>query len=242
MPKLFLAFVLVVTASCRYSPSDSDTDATIRTSTLRGWLTLEGREDSIHRDHSGAKVELLGTRLSGYTDAQGYFEIAGIPNGSYTILMSAPGFDTAAKEGSVILAPYGKVVTDMLEPATSQSIVLDSISALVPYYTFVYARSSGSYPILMFFGRTREVDARWENHVLSQSKSIDQFSGATGTIVLHSTLQYPYVPPGKTGFRSGDSVYAVAYTGSYQVLDTATRSYRWMNLRNKSNVIGFKIP
>jgi hypothetical protein len=234
---------VVFFASCRYSPTEAGTGYPV--SSLRGWISLEGKQDSLHIDHSGIKVEILETDLIAYTDALGYYEINDIPGGMYSVQMTAPGYDTAMIESLSIFAPSGAIANGyMLFKELRLSIRFDSTMALQGGMALFGTLNPilDPAPVVMFFGRTADVDATWERHELSQIKTFSQFAGGLATYVQYNQLGYQYVPRGKTGFRSGDSVYCVAYTGSGQVFDRVLNNYRWLNLRNKSNVIVFRIP
>ncbi|MCK5832481.1 T9SS type A sorting domain-containing protein [bacterium] len=59
---------------------------------LYGYVTLSGRSD-----HSGATVGIVGTGLSGTTDASGYYEVSRVPEGTNDVYCTHPAFfeDTA---------------------------------------------------------------------------------------------------------------------------------------------------
>jgi hypothetical protein len=59
--------------------------------------TLAGRvaEDSRGSAVDGARVRLLGTELNGSTDASGNFRIAGVPEGTYRVVIDHPRLDEA---------------------------------------------------------------------------------------------------------------------------------------------------
>jgi outer membrane receptor protein involved in Fe transport len=52
----------------------------------------------------GVTVALAGTKLGAFSDLQGYFEIKGIPSGSYTLVATSVGYDTATVTPFVIKA------------------------------------------------------------------------------------------------------------------------------------------
>lgn len=56
-------------------------------------MMFDGSGGRIH-DHSGAKVSLLGTNISGITDKTGNWKLQNVPAGTYTFLFSKSEFDT----------------------------------------------------------------------------------------------------------------------------------------------------
>ena len=241
----FLFFVLIVSTGCQYSPSQTDEP----TGVVRGWLSLEGRADSIHMDHSGAKVELLGTDFSTFTNWRGEYRIDGVPPGNYTLVYSAEGYDTLFISNTSILPPNGYYAErDRLYLTSPITIALDSIAGApqLTLYGKHLSAITARRDAYFFVGRTRDVSPEWGSYVTTlhyaNAGGWDSQTGQ-GIIFLQSqSLCYPNWPPGTSGFKRGDSAYVVGYPSTGMLLDPASTAWRWVNLGERSNVLGFIVP
>ncbi|MEW5797181.1 MAG: TonB-dependent receptor [Candidatus Zixiibacteriota bacterium] len=87
----------------------------------------------------GVTVALRGTKLGAFTDLEGFFEITGVPSGSYTLVATSVGFDTATvtpilikagettevslKLAEVMLEVQGMTVTGKASQNTDASVM-----------------------------------------------------------------------------------------------------------------------
>jgi hypothetical protein len=198
----------------------------------------------MHRDYSGVKVELLGTNLQAFTDDQGLFVIDSVPPGSYTVAASMEGYDSVIVTELVILPPDGAYV--LMDWLLKRSDVAFSFTfASVQFANIVIGfepelSQSESANLALYFARTRNVGPAWEDYDAVDQTSLGQqspnaFSISSGSLKLPSVIQ------GKRGFQKGDSVYVVGYTYRGYVRNQSY-VYRYTNLRNRTNVVGFVMP
>jgi hypothetical protein len=256
-----LALSLLLLLACREESSTAP-PAERPLFTVRGWASYRDQPDSLAHDYSGIHVTLVGTSYEGFTDTSGAFRIDSVEAGRYVVLFSSPGYDTMVYSNLDLLvgAPFGAVLSERsLHPRSDIHVTFDSVQ--VEYNSLgVYAHVTQPDSFMgyayaytqAFFGRTREVSGDWESY--EAYDWLDLVGSSTGDSVQFTTfieldsLRYPHVPFGKHGFNSGDSVYLVTYDigrelayYSWYILPNS-RKIHWLNLRNRSNVVGFVMP
>jgi hypothetical protein len=241
--RIFYFFVLsALTLGCTPEIIQPAPEAT---SILRGILRIEGREDSLTRNHSGAIVSLEHTSLSTVTDSQGSYVLENVPPGRYNIFFSVEGYDTATAQGVVILPPFGAVIPPVqMRQAKELQIIIDSVRSTSDITLFC-SRDRKDYDsvLVFYFGRSSNVSPIESEFICDQAKRLVlNPKGYYYVIVPAKTLMNPNAPFGKMGFTPGEIAYVVAYTATEKIFDSLSAGYRWMNVRNRSNVVEFRIP
>ncbi|MBS1615043.1 MAG: TonB-dependent receptor [Bacteroidetes bacterium] len=110
MKKIFSLLLVLLCASIGYA----------QTGTVKGFIYEKGSGEPVIYTN----VWLLGTGYGVQTDVNGYFSITGIPAGSYTLISTQIGYDSATKE--VTIRPGG-ITTQKLIMSRS-GIALDDIT------------------------------------------------------------------------------------------------------------------
>ena len=258
MRSLLLLPVFVL-AACRYSPSDSGTggdtsDGGLKTSTVRGTVTVEGKSDSLHTDYSGVRIEILDTKLSAVSNQLGFWSIDSVPAGSYDILYSRDGYDSVLDYSVQVLPPVGaRLGINELMQAQTVPYRIDTVWPAGPY-PLILLSALDSTPTRMsshcfaaFAGHTREVGPLDSQHDVAMFARLNSGGGNYLNFSMsRAALQQSNTLGGKR-FKSGDSVYLKLYTcGTYYapqvIYDANGTKSRWMNLRNPSPVVGFVLP
>ena len=246
--KKLLASLLLLSA-CRYNPTSVVVpDTSIQTSMVRGFVLVSGRADSLHRDYSGVKVEILGTSLFDFTNRDGEYRIPSVPPGNYTVLMSMDGYDTLAT-GGYVLPPNGLYLSPRtIYKPLNQENFLDSLQTIQDrldlYPRTLIDGEDGRGTLTLFVGRTPDVSPLPAGHVVSMpnvtSGTINPQTLARRLAIGTSSL-YESIT-GKEGFKQGDSAYVVAYSGTAFYVEPNSTDLHFLNLRGRSNVRGFVVP
>jgi hypothetical protein len=190
------------------------------------------------------RVDLIGSGLSGYADSVGVIRIDNVPRGSYVSQFTAIGYDTATGSACKIFPPQGWIEEEAQNLRLSSSLRMVLISMEVLARDLLALQISGSSPgaaeVVFYAGTSKNVSARWDDHELR----LGPWDYQTPEWRMDASLFYStsYLGSAKRGFKSGDSVYLIAYTCRNVTYDSTTGYSRVMNLRNPSNVIGFVMP
>jgi hypothetical protein len=244
MRTLFCSLLIIFGAGCRYSPIDS---ANQSRTIVRGNVIIEGVADTFHRDFSGAKVELIGTGLVTHTTQSGYWEIIDVPSGSYDLEITKEGFDTIYQSQVLVLAPSGYTYLNPIRLRRPRhvgvSIFVDPImkvGGVCRLFDSSFIATIPECPVLLVAGKSRTVSKdpeSFEWYSFEIPRSDWMYFDPIG-------VEYGQLKPGSLGFKSGDSVYFVAYLNGWGYMEASSKydpkigMRYYFNLYNRSGVVG----
>jgi hypothetical protein len=239
----------ILVAGCAYAPTEP---ARQPTATARGFVT---RQDGLgeFRDYSSIRVEILGSGLATTSDSDGYWRINGVTPGSYQILFTATGYDSSVTDPVWLYPPVSETIRGNVNRERDIQMRIDSVvsrpQSIIEFYVWGNDSTSYSYPhptAILYVGRSPKVGPRREDHLWSTSlwANFDPPNRWNGSF-YRSELQQFKLGSTEPPVRSGETLYFVVYcAGSngapkYQYPDG---SFRWMNLKSRSNVYSFVFP
>jgi hypothetical protein len=234
-----LMIALVSLVGCGDPPIEPVNFARLEVSSAWGYATYDSTfSDSIHRDHSGVRVELLKTKHATVADRNGYWRIDSIPAGFYDVCFSRAGYDTIIHLYQPIFAPAGRGFLDIIELRWRKGGSLFFNSAAWQTQSdagaWLYSKPEGNVWVFeLYLGRSRSVSPVYGAFDAHYRYSFRP--GESVIFVRDARLR-------QDGFRPGDSVYAVAYYQDSIGIDGSTGTARYINSRCISNTIGFRIP
>ena len=226
---------------------------------VRGWVSLHVPSDTTILDLSGISVR-LGESLQTQTRPDGSYLFEGLAGGSYPILAWREGYDTSFVQQVLVLPPAGAAAPEIvLDPVLDQQATLgrvgyDSNGVVVWIETNLSSTYRRQYRnAQIFIGRNPNVSADWNEHELYMDAYWDSSYHMTKVGLAAYNLSWADEvkrQPGKARLQAGDSAYAVMYfrdalefrSDRLPFFDWSRGSYRYLNLRNPTNTVGFIVP
>ena len=164
---------------------------------------------------SGVLVQVEGTSLAGTSDSLGAYVIAGVPTGTYTLLYSKAGYGTQKWQQLQFIGRgdyYLNSMTISGLPNFETSTATASISAGNLHVIGTVTGGSPPYQrrVIVYVGKTSSINpsvpasfVRYINYYIPGSAN--NYDATTSISSLMSNY----------GFVSGETIYVVAYSGSY---------------------------
>jgi hypothetical protein len=208
---------------------------------------------------TGITVSVEGDSLTAKTDSLGLWSIAGLPNGTYNLDFSKPGYGEKKLIGVPFVSSstagyFSGNITLYPIPTYSVAGITDSIS-ISNGYVYVDGTFSGALPShgyaegYVFFGTSSAVSSNPNNYLAYTYAGSNIYSCSNN---LPSNSTFAVCSDTATflndGFKSGDTVYAIAYGGSdannaVGYIDPATNKAVFTSLNPApSNVVSFVLP
>jgi hypothetical protein len=236
--------VLILPFGCGYNPTNPPYTPP-SSSTLSGTVILDGRMDSAFTALGGTRVALEGVEHYTVSLPNGSYRIDSVPPGVYTAIFSHPEYDSVAVQNLAILPPTGlTLLPTRLDQRLNASSPLRLDSAGVQGADlWLYGRVNDNWMtyFVLYFNHSPTVSANSGEHVVAYERSLITDSDPAYLQIAASALRTPALEA-DVHFRSGDSVFVVAYTFRGTRFARDSHELERMNLRNKSNVLGFVMP
>jgi hypothetical protein len=240
---MILLLALTVTFGCK-----KDKSTVIPLQEVAGYTYFYDLNGIKSTDNSGITVSLEGDTVSTITKSDGSWHFSHLQQGTYTIAFSKPGFGTMKIVGINLIGGYRLLDDIALCPIPLYSTFISNLSANPGNTVHINGDFAGTLPIRpcchLFFGKTSDVLSDPENYLQDMPICI---SGSFDCVFTDQILR-------DAGFKSGDSVYVVAYPDfsvpiTYNTWDVAfyyntnTNVKVYPNLGpNKSNTLSFVLP
>lgn len=195
---------------------------------------------------SSVDIELNGIEnFTGRTDAEGHFDIQGVPPGTYWLQATHPSLSMYRKFGIRVLSNNTTEMSTirMVQPATTIASEIDMFFPPAEEFEIVTftgtIRPAGTFlqrrEVRLFFGKTPNVSpTNYQTSVSAINIQSDAF--------LLNLLVSDFI---RRGFTRGEMVYAVGYgssrVGESYINQNGTEIFTGLNPL-ASNVIAFRLP
>ena len=259
MKHINLLYILLLSMCSLFGcKSNSSTPSTEPTGNLSGDVILYDQNCNTLTDNSGVKVDIEGTAFSAVTNSKGSWTISGLPAGSYSIAFSKSGYDTT-KFGNYHFVVGGAGYFDKINfyqvPAFSPiltSIRLADSLIKGTDTTIVAARSgiSGTFTNISWINKQLEGIVYFSTDPLVSPNNITSVVYSIAISASPNSPDFFERTPAfdlySRGFKSGDKVYAVAYSSGCNIssyLDAKSGKYIHTGYgKIASNVISSILP